>query len=82
MIFSISKIDISNTPQSAIESFISLGKNLVSLGLLSSVLQKQRYIISKCAINPFPDMPILGSSNSAAEKDTMSKIWTSGDTII
>ena len=34
------------------------------------------------AINPSPDMPILGSSNSAANKDMMSKIWTNEDTII
>ena len=33
-------------------------------------------------VNPLPDMPILGPSNSAANKDTMSKIWTNGDTII
>ena len=26
-------------------------------------------------INPLPDMPILGSSSSAAIKDMMSKIW-------
>ena len=32
--------------------------------------------------NPLPDMPILGSSNSAANKDMMSKIWTNRDTII
>ena len=32
--------------------------------------------------NPLPDMPILGSSNLAANKDMMSKIWTNGDTII
>ena len=25
--------------------------------------------------NPLPDMPILGSSNSAANKDMMAKIW-------
>ena len=28
--------------------------------------------------NPLPDMPILGSSNSAANKDMMSNIWTNG----
>ena len=28
--------------------------------------------------NPFPDMPILGSSNSAGNKDMVSKIWTNG----
>ena len=27
-------------------------------------------------------MPILGSSNTAANKDMISKIWTNGDTII
>ena len=32
--------------------------------------------------NPLSDMPILGSSNSAANKDMMAKIWTNGDTII
>ena len=34
--------------------------------------------------NPLPDMPILGSFNSAANKDMMSKIWTkfNGDTVI
>ena len=26
--------------------------------------------------NPLPHMPILGSSNSAANKNMMSKIWT------
>ena len=34
------------------------------------------------AINPLPDMPILGSSNSAVNKDILSKIRTNGDTII
>ena len=33
-------------------------------------------------INTLPDMPILGSSNSAANKDMISTIWTNGDTII
>ena len=32
--------------------------------------------------NSLPDMPILGSYNSAGNKDIMSKIWTNGDTII
>ena len=32
-------------------------------------------------INPLPHMPILGSSNSAASKDMMSKIWTNGDSV-
>ena len=33
-------------------------------------------------INPLSDMPIIGLSNSAANKDMMSKIWTNVDTII
>ena len=33
-------------------------------------------------LNPLPDLPILGFSNSAANKDMMSKIWTNGYTII
>ena len=32
-------------------------------------------------INPLPNMPILGSSDSAANKDITSKILTNGDTI-
>ena len=33
-------------------------------------------------LNPLPDMPILGSSNSAANKDVVSQKnkWTNGDT--
>ena len=36
------------------------------------------YQISKVNYNynPFSDMPILGSYNSAANKNMMSKIWT------
>ena len=33
-------------------------------------------------LNPLPNMPILGSSNLAAKKDMMAKIWMDGDTII
>ena len=32
--------------------------------------------------NLLPDMPISGSSNSAANENMMSKMWTNGDTII
>ena len=54
--------------------------------------QKTKYVL-KCVkiemmlcesienINPFPHMPILGSSSSAATKDMMSKILTNGDTL-
>ena len=37
---------------------------------------------NKHLFNPVPYIPILGLSNSAANKDMMSKIWTNGDTII
>ena len=33
-------------------------------------------------LNPLPDMPILGSSSSAAKNDMMTKIWTNGLTVI
>ena len=33
-------------------------------------------------VNPLPHMPILGSSNPAANKDMMSEIWTNWDTNI
>ena len=33
-------------------------------------------------INLLPDMPILGSSNSAANKGMMAKVWTNGDIVI
>ena len=36
----------------------------------------------KLCLNPLPDMPILGSSNSMANKDMKSKIKTNGDTVI
>ena len=32
--------------------------------------------------NPLPHMAILGSTNSAANRDMMSKIWINGDTNI
>ena len=34
------------------------------------------------SINPLLHMAILGSTNSAANRDMMSKIWINGDTII
>ena len=33
-------------------------------------------------VHPLPDKPNLGSSNSAANKDMMLKVWTNRDTII
>ena len=38
--------------------------------------------ITPSSFNPLPDMPVLGSSNSASNKDMMSNIWTNGDTVI
>ena len=43
--------------------------------------RRQIVDLNRC-LNLLPDMPILGSSNSAANKDMMSKIWTNGDTVI
>ena len=34
------------------------------------------------SVNPLPHMAILGSSNSAANRDMLSKIWINGDTLI
>ena len=31
-------------------------------------------------LTPSPDIPILDSSSSTANKDMMSKMWTNGDT--
>ena len=42
----------------------------------------QKHQTFRNRIKPLPDMPILGFSNSAANKHMMSKIWTNGDTII
>ena len=39
-------------------------------------------LIQQVAFKPLPDMPNLGSSNSAANKDMMSKIWPNGVSII
>ena len=44
------------------------------------ILYAQRGLSVKC-VNPLPHMPILGSSNLAANKDMMSKILTNGDGI-
>ena len=36
----------------------------------------------KLMVNPLTDIPILGSSISAANKDMIADIWTNGDTIL
>ena len=40
------------------------------------------FSFSQNVFNPLPDMPILGSSDSTSDKDTMSEIWTDGDIVI
>ena len=56
--------------------------------LITVTKETQRHVTIKIQItvlplfNPLSDMPILGSSNSAANKDMISKIWTNGYTII
>ena len=44
-------------------------------GLILLETLREKGMIANCprGVNPLPDMPILGSSNSAANKDTMSK---------
>ena len=39
-------------------------------------------LLSWTSLNTLPDMQILGTSNSAANKDMVSKIWTNEDKII
>ena len=50
----------------------------------TAIIQEQRAYSSRQAtcLSPLPDMSILGSSNLAANRDMMSKIWTNGDSII
>ena len=40
------------------------------------------FSFSTDSFNPSPEMPILGSYNSVANKDMTSEIWENGDTII
>ena len=41
----------------------------------------QNFLLNLVVFKPLPHMPILGSFNSAANKDMMSKTLTTGDTI-
>ena len=49
---------------------------------LPSTLCFYRTFIPSVVMNPLPDLSFLDSSNSSANKDMMSKMWTNGDTII
>ena len=40
--------------------------------------QTNKCVLVATVFNTLPHMPILGSSNSAANKDMMSNIWTNG----
>ena len=72
--------------------FLIIVKNVVKDGTIKSkmkMMKSQRKIINHeildyqaNTVNPLPYMSNLGSSNSAVNKDMMSKIWTNGDTII
>ena len=39
-------------------------------------------ILVASKLNPLLDMPILGSTSSAAIKDMVEKIWTNGDSYL
>ena len=47
------------------------------MGAAGGISVSQTHLVVSCILT-LPDMPILGSSNSAANKDMMSKIWTNG----
>ena len=44
--------------------------------------QSIQYKMLPLRLQPLPHMAILGCTNSAANRDMMSKIWINGDTII
>ena len=46
------------------------------IGVLKAMILPN--LLLKKAFHPLPHIPILGSSNSAAIKNTMSEIWTNG----
>ena len=60
--------------------FTSFGLKVVFS--LQGLPRKEKKIKVTFSVNLLPHMTILGSSNSAANKDMMSKILTNGDTII
>ena len=49
---------------------------------LDSFIKTLKFVYDSEKENPLPDLPILGSSNSAANNHMNSKILTNGDTII
>ena len=45
-------------------------------------LVSQNVVLCGENVSPLPHMPILGSSNSAANKYMTAELWTNGDTVI
>ena len=54
---------------------------MIELGSFIKFLKVLYYINAMDFLNPLLHMPILGSSNSVANKDMMSKTFTNEDTI-
>ena len=80
----LKKTQISVWSQSQMWILHTRMSSLAVLSVLSSHhLQTGMDNFSYClTLNPLPYIPNLGSSNSVANKDMMSKIWTNGDAII
>ena len=58
-------------------------KKIPTVGMKVSIINRKQIKIKEHAqLKPLPHMPILGSSNSAANKDMISLILKNGDTII
>ena len=77
-VFIVSSANAFSLVKSKISSF---SKRLTRLHWLMRALYQAKHCMMR-SLNPSPDMPILGSSNSAGNKDMTAKIWTKGDTII
>ena len=56
-------------------------KPVTSCSYGKSCMQSIELPTNSGRVNPLPYMPILGSFDSAANKDGMAKTWTNGDTI-
>ena len=66
-----------------IDIIIALVLSEISMDLMLELKVGSLYLRKKLhygiyGVNPLPDMPLLGFSQSAAIKDMMSKIWTDG----
>ena len=61
---------------------VSLSPLIATFQLSSAALMNLGQSQNSVLGNGLTDVPIWGSSNSAANKDMMSKIWPNWDTII